>query len=215
MEDLRIISRVARRVEAAEVPVGRGFYIGKDSTIHVHRSSGHLQVRDLTLAGKRGKSVPEITIVLNEYYYKGNPEEWFETTMDQLAKCDTWADVKKVAAEAKETKPDHSVVIHEQTIKAIEVAPAGSEIKFKTLAGDDISASPVEFSVIHRFWFGRVEGDPKKPGFAQDTGYWSNNKQSAAIFYAYLKDNMSKVMKMDIQELRNLWSELKVSYRYH
>lgn len=215
MNDLRIISRVARRIGAADVPVGRGFYTGKDNTFHVYRSSNHLQVRDLTLAGKRGKSVPEITIILNDNYYKGDTEKWFETMIAQLAKCDTWADVKKVAADAKETEPDHSVVTHEQNIKAIEVAPAGSEIKFKTLAGDEITASPVEFNVLHRFWFGRVEGDPKKPGFAQDTGYWSNNKQSAAIFYAYLKDNLSKVMKMDIRELREVWSDLKVSYRYH
>ena len=215
MDDLRIISQVAKRVSAASVPPGKGFYTGKDNTFHVFRSSTHLQVRDLTLAGKRGKTVPEVTIILNDNYYKGDTDEWFETVMEQLAKCDTWADVKKVAADAKEAAPDHAVVLHEQSIKAIEVAPAGSEIKFKTLAGEEITASPVEFYVIHRFWFGRVEGDPKKPGFAQDTGYWSNNKQSAAIFYAYLKDNMSKVMKMGIRELRELWSELKVSYRYH
>lgn len=215
MDELRIISRVARRVGAADVPVGKSFYTGKDSTFHVYRSSTHLQIRDLTLAGKRGKSVPEITIVLNDNYYKGNPEEWFETIMDQLAKCDTWADVKKVATDAEKTKPDHSVVLHEQNIKAIEVAPAGTEIKFKTLPGLEIAASPVEFSVQHRAMMGRVEGDPRRPGFAQDTGYWSNNKQSAAIFYAYLKDNLSKVMKMDIRELRDVWSELKVSYRSH
>ena len=216
MDDLRIISRVARRVTAASVPVGRGFYTGKDSNIHVHRYTTSLHIQDLTLAGKRGKSVPMMTIILNDNYYKGDVDEWFSDVMDQLAKCDTWDDVKMLAHELeRDTIPDHAVVTHEQKLRAIDVAPAGTEIKFKTLTGLEISASPIEFSVMHRAMIGRVEGDPKQPGFAQDTGYWSTNKQSAAIFYAYLKDNMSRIMKMDIRELSEVWSDLKVSYHSH
>jgi hypothetical protein len=216
MNELMIINRVARRVGASGVPVGKGFYTGKDSTIHVHRYTGSLQIRDLTLAGKRGKSVPEITIVLNDYSYKGNPEEWFSDVIDKLAKCDTWAEIQKTSKDVeKETKPEHSVGIHEQTIKAIEVAPAGTEIRFKTLSGLEVTASPIDFHVTHRAMIGKVEGDPRRQGFAQDTGYWPVKRSDASIFYAYLKDNMSKVMKMDIQELIETWVSLGVRFNSH
>jgi hypothetical protein len=218
MGDLRIISRVARRVQAAGVPVGKSFYTGKDSTIVVTRYSGILKIRDLTLAGKRGKSVPEISIILNENYYKGDPEEWFENVMDQLAKCDTWSEVQEVAKDlVKENEGPwaDAVVLREQNLKAIDVAPAGTEIKFKTLTGLEISASPIDFHVTHRAMIGRVEGDPRKPGFAQDTGYWPAKKRDAAIFYAYLKDNMSKIMKMTIRDLTEVWGSLGVHYDSH
>ena len=93
MDDLQIISRITRRVQAASVPVGKGFYTGTGDTIHVHRYSNSLQVRDLTLAGKRGKSVPELRIVLNEHYLlegSSGSDAWFEDTLERLAKCDTW-----------------------------------------------------------------------------------------------------------------------------
>jgi hypothetical protein len=217
MEDLRIISRVARRVQAAGVPVGKSFYTGKDSTIVVTRYSGLFKIRDLTLAGKRGKSVPEISIILNENHYKGDADQWFSDVVDLLAKCDTWAEIQRVAlALFKSTEgTDDAVVLREQTLKAIDVAPAGTEITFKTLTGLEIKANPIDFHVTHRAMIGRVEGDPKKPGFAQDTGYWPVKKQDAAIFYSYLKDNMSKVMKMTIRDLSELWSSLGVHYNSH
>lgn len=216
MEDLRIISRVARRVQAASVPVGRGFYTGKDDNIHVHRYATNLQIRDLTLAGKRGKAVPVITIILNDNYYEGDPDEWFSGVMDKLAKCDTWDEVRMLAFELeRETLPNHAVVTHEQKLRAIDVPPAGTEITFKTLTGLEVRANPVDFHVMHRAMIGRVKGDPKRPGFAQDTSYWSRERKSAGVFYAYLKDNMSEIMKMNIRDLTDLWRDLGVKFDSH
>ena len=95
------------------------------------------------------------------------------------------------------------------------MVPAGSEIKFTTLPGLEVRANPIEFYVMHRWMVGKVEGDPRKPGFAQDTGYWSDDKKSAGAFYAYLKDNFAKVSKMNIKELIEVWHDLGVKFRSH
>lgn len=203
--------RVAHRHILAELGVGRTFFTGD---LKIHRYRDQLQVTDLTNAGRRGKRVPEMTIVPA---YTGSEQER-QAVLDDLAatlvKCQSYECVQR---ELHNYVPTGLVKLDVliANLRGIDVEPAGTTIKYKTSTGLRVGASPTNFQVMSSLPLAHPKTGEPMSGYTQDTLYWSENKQGAGVFYTWVKENLSKLNSMTIEDLKQLWDSLGVMWDSH
>ena len=210
----RLIRRVARRyIAASGLPVGKTY---QDERVRIHRYRELFELTDLTDAGKRGKRCQVLRLSLN-YGYEGDRDAWFESTADGLMNH-TWEGYAGVSGYAKflhNERPD-VVAIDINYVKSINVEPYGEIFNFTIKQPNggsiEVRSSPNEFRVVDRHYFSHPT-DPKKPGFFQDSSYWSSKKTDGMAFYAWMKDNHERARRfMNMNMFRSTWRDLGISY---
>jgi hypothetical protein len=209
---LDIIRRVVARFRSAKtIPIGKTVVV--NDTIRIHRYSDHLQVTDLTNAGKRGKRVQQMNFSCN---YR--PERLDEIS-ESLLRLNNYSQVETYAQEVKADQKEvlgrpEEVRISENALRGVDVEPAGEVFNFKNPHDLDIQVSPYDFMVNHHAPLRLKEG--QKTPIYQDTLYTPDNKKDAVVFYAWVKDgNRFKLNGMTIADLRKLWDSLGVNYDSH
>lgn len=207
---LQLSERVAtRHVKAFGIPIGK---IWDSGDVRIHRYNDSFKIWDLTNAGKRGKKVKWMS-VSPSYTYKGDRAGWLETMSKALPDYESYG---KIMGFFKDLLHDYpgEITIDEGEERGIDVNPGGTtEIRLKTNTGIEITSEPMSFLVkTHVPLTHHTTGEDI--GF-QDTLYWNRKKESAAIFYNWLKANMSSANKMDIQELTKLWDDMGVLWDSH
>lgn len=208
---MSIASRVASRYLAAALGMGQTF---QNEKVRIHRYRDSFRVTDLRNAGKRGKKVPEMAIMLTRAY-TGDVDQWFDIQakqfLDYAKSSDPYA---KIRAYIKDLLVDYpkDIDLQETMLRGVDVEPFGEVYtwKFQTSDIDRLEAkvSPQDFSVRSTHTF----TGPKGNLFDQDTLYYPRDKKSSALFYGWLKDNLAKAKKMGMTELRQVWEQLGVKY---
>jgi len=206
----------AQRV-AARYLIAKGLDLGRtweNNKVRIHRYSNSFHVWDLTNAGKRGKKVRFMTILPKGY--RADEAEWLEQQARYLVlnAARGYDGIKRYF----ETLPkEKAATINERQERGIDVLPAGTrKINLKWADGTTnlrLEADPHTFMVVSSALIGANEKG--HGGFRQDTGYHSEKKTGAKRFYGWLVNNETKVKKMGISDLRDIWRELKIPYRYH
>lgn len=200
--------RIVSRFIIAELGIGRTFYTG---SLKLHRFRESLQITDLSNAGLRGKTVPEMHIGVG---YKGREEA--DAILAEVAEIavhqDNYAQVKAAIADWLEQNPDE-IQITETALRGVDVEPAGTRISLKTNTGLRIEAEPSDFRILHSQPM--VHPKTGEPIGNQDTNYYSTRKQDATVFYRWLKLNLSRANRMTMDEFRNLWDSLHIGYDSH
>ena len=216
---LRVAARysVTRRFLASGLEVGRSF---QNEKIRVHRYRDQLRVWDITNAGKRGKKVPELTVLLTRNY-EGDPDDWFKRQTAELIETyskrpDPYGAFKALLRDLQVDFPE-DINLHEEQLRGVDVEPYGEIFEFNIPLDNKsslrVEASPNSFLVVNHAWVTR-EGTDK--GFFHDTSYRPVKVTDARAFYAWLKDNASKLKSFDnMDEFRDLWKTLNVQYDYH
>lgn len=217
-KEAAVVLRVAARFQKHARGLGLGDTATKGS-IRVHRYSDMLKVWDLTNAGKRGKKVRVMSVGLS-YSYKGDKQDWLERMGGHALDYGSYDRFKAFLSDLQHDFPGE-IEIDENQSRGIDVLPAETrEIKLKWTVGRenlDLKATPLEFLVNSSVLFAEGEGHmpPGAKSFRQDTLYWARKKGDAARFYSWLSANEQQVQKMDIQDLRKLWSQIDVRYDFH
>ncbi len=209
---MEIVRRIVSRYLGANLDVGRGVFT--DHHLKLHRYRGSVEVTDMENAGKRGKRVRQLIIVAplmkdaeSDAFLKG-------VTTDILPLS---YDAAKKHLEGLLDQSPKAFELHERQMRGVDVEPEGTTIHLENKEPDGriltIDASPHKFNVKDS----AVIDAPGKAahGFRQDTLYWSDNKKDGILFYGWLKANMSRAGKMNIFDLRKVWSELGVRYDSH
>ena len=212
-----LAERVVAKYLQGAVDVGRTVFTPQNLKIHRYRDS--VEVTDMTNAGKRGKKVQVMHIGVGHM-----APEMVDTTIKNLTTDilhmnygQVKAHVEKVIAEQKAQKIFDGFHFSEVTQRGIDVEPMGTTLevtnKFPDGAWLRVRASPHEFQVTDS----AVISAPGKPahGYHQDTNYWPVKKQDGIAFYGWMKDNLSKVHGMTIQDLTSLWHSLGIHYNSH
>lgn len=200
-------SVVARFMLAGALPLGKTFNL---DSVRMHRYRDHFRITDLTNAGKRGKKCQVLTFAPSAYY-KGDEQEWMENMSKFLPEHRSFAEVKKFVKDLMDQYPNE-IKVSDWEERAIDVDPVGAKITLKTDTGMDIKAETKEFLISSSVPL--INKDGKQFG-KQDTLYYSRDKKSAGVFFVWLQSNLSKINKMSISDLRNIWDELDVKYDFH
>lgn len=207
--------KVASRYLQANLGVGQTF---QNEKVRIHRFRDQIRVTDLTNAGKRGKAVMEMT-VLPSYAYKGDHGAW----LDRMGKSfvqeyghhsNPYRGIKSLLTDILQDYPGE-IDIHERKLRGVDVEPFGEvfEWRSKSQAGEFRGkVSPHDFHVVASV---EITG-PRGNKFRQDRIYGPVKKRDAALFYAWVKENLSKVRKFDrIEQYQAIWSQLGVNYDSH
>ena len=208
-----IVARVAARFRLSYLEEGRSVFT--EENLKIHRYRDHLRITDMTFAGKRGKTVKTLVV---EPEYSVKPD-----LADRVLKQAVTSIVGKNYAQAKAKldelldKYPQLLKLSESTARGVDVEPMGTPIELERKFDDgsslEIKATPHSFLVNHSAMMRNLHAD--KPGFKQDTLYSERSKKDGIVFYAWAKDNISKLAKMTIMELRETWDKLGVGYDYH
>ena len=212
-------TRVARRYKEALAGIGVGRTV-EMGNVRVHRYRDHFRVTDLTNAGKRGKKVDEAT-VSPSYAYKGDWDQWFDSTSQALVHYRTFDQVMAFFRDLLASYPGE-IEVNRSQARGVDVEPGGlTKITLKTRPNDNgdymvIESKPTDWGVKSVAIMGRPDGG----SFTQDTLYTpAGGKREVAkgakLFNIWLQENLSKVNGMSILELRKVWDNLKVKYDYH
>lgn len=208
---------VARHLKATALPMG---HTAENGSVRIHRYRDLFLITDLTNAGKRGKKVLE-SVVEPTYQYKGDRDKWFDSMANAIVGYTSYA---KVIAFFKDVQHDYpgEIDIKERQQRGVDVKPSGlTKLNLKTNTDANgsymrITSDPTEWMVTS---VGVITG-PKGNTFNQDTIYYPvggkrDVAKGAALFNKWLQDNLSKVNKMGIVELQDVWRSLGVKYDSH
>jgi len=197
------------RKAASGIPLGKTWENGK---VRVHRFSNSFKVWDLTNAGKRGKKVRVMHLLTTTYSMVEEADLLEHNSKYVVLNASGGYDsIKRYFEDVDGFR------IEESAERGIDVRPGDiRKIEKRWKVGEnelDMTATNLEFQVTSSIPLkSKATG---KVHARQDTSYWSSDKKSAAIFYAWLMENETSVTKMDIHALRDLWSKLRVKYDYH
>lgn len=214
MSDI-VASRVARRFLAKGIPMGDTF---QNEKVRIHRYRDLLVVTDLRDAGKRGKTVTELSI-RPTYKYEGNLQTWLdrqtEAYMDFVTTANPLGAIASLVKDFQKEYPGE-IDVSERSLKAIDVEPFGERFEFKIPLDNggtlSVRSSPIEFGVKHT---SKHKG-PKGNEFDMDTLYWPVKKKDAVLFYGWMKENSSKLKNIkSINDLTEIWQKLGVQYNSH
>lgn len=202
--DLQAEKVVARHVKSFGIPMGKTWDSGD---VRIHRYAESFLITDLTNAGKRGKKCKEMH-VSTSYKYKGDKAGWMEQMSKALPDYDSFARVKGFFEDILKDYPGE-IDIAESEKRGIDVNPGGTtEIRLKTNTGIEIQSEPLDFHVKTHVPLSTGSG-------YQDTLYWPRKKDSAKVFYNWLKANLAEANRMDIQGFMRLWDEIGVLWNSH
>jgi hypothetical protein len=208
-----IVSRVAARFcFRRALEVGRGVFT--EENLKIHRYRDHLRITDMTFAGKRGKTVK--SLVVNPQYLQ---DALANKVLDQAVKAIEGKNYAQAKAKLEELADKYPglLKLEEATARGVDVEPMGTPIDLEKKFPDgtiiSINSTPHEFLVKNSVVM-RAPGKPAD-GFRQDTLYSNVKKQDGVIFYAWAKDNVSKLANMTMDDLRKTWDSLGVQYDYH
>lgn len=216
----------ARWFSAKAVPMGKTEEKGK---IRVHRYRDQLRVWDLTNAGKRGKKVRSLYVGTTYAFNKGKNEfggddqKFLDFASGLAMAAGNYDHFVAVLGDWAEEHPGQ-VNTSETMERGIDHLPAGSKTyKIQWTMGTtelELEATPLEFrvrsSVLMEPSERLLRRNPNAQPFRQDTGYWPAKKADAKKFYGWLATGgEGKIKRMDINDLKKLWGQLKVRYDSH
>lgn len=208
---MNLASRVAARFCLSNLEVGRGIFTQEN--LKIHRFRDHIRITDMTFAGKRGKVVKSLAIV-QENLREDNTERVLQQAISSIQGMD-YSQAKTKLETISEKYPG-LFRLSESSQRGVDVEPMGTPVelerKFPNGTILRIKSTPHEFHVTNSVPLGGSSG---KPGFRQDTSYWGRSKKDGVVFFAWAKDNLSKLSKMTILELMELWHSLGVSFDQH
>jgi hypothetical protein len=185
-----------------------------ESGLKIHRYNGSVRITDLTNAGRRGKKVMELT-VLESNLTPGLDDRVLKQAVSSVMHMDYSG--AKARLEAIADKHPGLFTLHEQALRAIDVEPMGTPVELEKKFPDGsilrLKSSPNDFQVRSS----KPINAPNKPahGLMQDTSYWPRSKKDGQLFYAWIKQNMSKAGNMNILEIIQVWDSLGVTYESH
>lgn len=207
------VERVASRYLRA-LDIGRGAF---GDHLKIHHFRGSLEITDMANAGKRGKKVRIMNITATGHDDEQTSEELLQPLVSHILHM-TYDQAKKAAEEIlqdNEDLPTPPFRISEREVRGIDVEPRGTTInlekKFPDGSSVQLKASPHDFLVTHKWVIKALDDEGKpKPAHGQfhDTHYHSSGRESGIVFYAWLKDNLSKASHMNMQELTKVWDQL-------
>ncbi len=217
VEDQALAAKVAHREIVKALELGRETFTPQG--LKFHHWHGSLSITDMTNAGKRGKKVRELRLIPDTHdddlairIIQQGVNSTLHMNYDQAK-----AHLEQIQAKYPGAGGRGIFKLDEQTYRGVDVEPMGTKLeltnKFPDGAWLRISASPQDFHVTDS----AVISAPGKPahGFHQDTSYWPVKKQDGAVFYTWLKENLSKAAHMTIQDLRKVWDEIGVRWNSH
>ncbi len=215
--DKGVAARVAHRFLQAAVDVGRSVFTPQNLKIHRYRES--VEITDMTNAGKRGKKVQQLHITMGhmasamvDVALKNLTSDILHMNYGQVK-----AHVEKLMVQQKELNIHDGIRLNESVLRGVDVEPMGTAIeiqnKYPNGAWLRINANPHEFRVTDS----AVISAPGKAadGWHQDTNYWNRKKEDGIAFYGWAKDNLSKLNRMGIMDLRTLWDQLGIKWDSH
>lgn len=200
---------VARYLKANGIDIGRTVNIGN---VRIHRYREQFQITDLTNAGRRGKKarIVNVTLGYGSQVPAAEHETWFDTLGKALVNQTSFEGVMNYLRHVKESDP--YLDLSYRDVRGIDVEPTGPSISIKTNTGLVIEASPNEGHVLNKQPL--THPATGKPNGYQDTNYYTRGRESAAIFFTWLRSNLSKANNLDMNELREVWNQLGVVYDY-
>jgi hypothetical protein len=217
MIDRTMVERVASRYLRSDVGVARSVFTPQGLKIHRYRES--VEITDMENAGKRGKKVQQLHITMGhmgsemvDVALKGLTNDILHMSYGQVK-----AHVEKIIAQQKAQGIGDGIRASESLLRGIDVEPMGTTIELTNKYPDGawlrIIASPHEFRVTDS----AVINAPGKAahGFHQDTNYWSIKREDGIAFYGWAKDNLSKLNRMNIRDLRDLWDSMAIKWNSH
>lgn len=215
--DVHLAERVVARYLQSAVEIGRTVFTPQN--LKIHRYNDSVEVTDMTNAGKRGKKVQVMHINVGHMAREMANVAMTNLTTEILHMNygQVKAHVEHIMAKQKAENIYDGFRIDEVTQRGIDIEPMGTKLevvnKFPNGAWLRINASPHEFHVTDS----AVISAPNAAadGFHQDTNYWPVKKQDGILFYGWMKDNLSKVHAMTIQDLTQTWHALGVRYNSH
>jgi hypothetical protein len=168
----------------------------------------------MTNAGKRGKKVQELTLVPNTHD-DALSEKIIKHAVSIIIPLSYDSAKSYLQGVQSSEKTSNLFGLSERLLRGVDVEPMGTKIELEKKFPDgtivSVTASHHEFHVKHS----QLISGKDFASFRQDTLYWSVGKLDGAIFYAWLKDNLSKAANMTMAELERVWQTLGVSYDSH
>jgi len=200
--------KVAARYLQAALGLGRTLDHG---TVRIHRYRDHLRVTDLTNAGKRGKKVRSFSLQPS-YAYKGDDQKWLDNMATQMIR--SYKDYQRMLSFVKDVQHDYptEISIEEYEERGIDVTPAGAKLK---VVGVDFEGTAEPKTFLLKRHVQMTHPKTGKPSHWQDTLYYPAGRKDAGKFYAWAKDNLNTIKRMDMMQLRKQWDALGVNYDYH
>lgn len=193
-------------MQAPQIPVGETVEF---TTVRIHRFANCFEVTDLANAGKRGKKVRQMSLAPSHIYRRNTPEAWLEQMAKVLLDYPSYDAIVALISDLLVDFPGE-IRMTERLTRGVDVLPAGTvKLSLTTDTGLEITATPAEFRVLHRAYFG------KEQELCQETFYRDANKRAAKAFYGWLKTHLSTVNGMGIGELRAALSAEGIAYDYH
>jgi Cu/Ag efflux protein CusF len=216
VQAMTIADRVAARFMDK---VARGLDLGKtweNGKVRVHRYANSFHVWDLANAGKRGKKV-RMMIVTPNTYSRSAEEEWLERHARRLV-LQAARGYDGIKSYFEQLDDEVEADISERQERGIDILPGDTKkIELRWKVGDnelDMTADTLKFSVKSSVPLSHAKTG--EPVGRQDTLYWSAKKADATRFYSWLSgEGESKVQRLNITALRQLWKDLGVRYDYH
>lgn len=209
---VNLVARVVARFRLATLDVGRSMFT--EQNLKIHRFNGSVVITDLTNAGKRGKTVKELTLIEGRLD-EGLADRVLKQAVSSI--MDLAYEPAKKKLEGIAEKHPGLFSLNERNLRGVDVEPMGTPIELQKKFPDgevlSLKASPNDFQVrsskpIHA---------PNKPahGMMQDTSYWPRSKKDGQVFYAWVKENLAKAGTMTIVDLMKVWDTLGVKYESH
>lgn len=196
-----IVSRIASRFSGKTARIGLGQTVEVGS-VRIHRFRPSIKVWDLTNAGKRGKKVRVLGIVVGHAMAFDNEEE----AIGRLAGLiEMQQDYDSILGTIKDYLKDYpkDFTMHESEERGVDVMPAG----FKPI---EINGDKVEVKVtLREFTVTNLEDQANLPKCVPTI---NGGLKEIPSFYRWVQDNTSKVRSMSYQEVQKAMKTLGLDY---
>jgi hypothetical protein len=195
MDQVCIARRVlARYLWARSLGVGRSVYRG---TLLFQRYKNQLIIKDLSNAGRPGKKVQVIELLPPYAEDAAGYDAWFDQHLEELTRNDK---LDKLLADLLDLEKQGARV-YRRELPGEKVAPHGDRVLLKTNGGLIIDANPLSAA---------IKPNPARP--QPFKGVQVSEDGGAPVFYAWLRDNLSKVNLMPAEVILKALDHLGVGY---
>lgn len=178
--------------------------------VRIHQYADHFRITDLTNAGKRGKTCRVMSVSPK---IRGNADAWMDRMDKAIEPYSKYDEIKAFFEDVLHDYPGE-IRIFEETARGVDVLPGEvKKINMEWKKGESkfrLTALPNDFTLVHTVTFA-AKDDPKRT-FDQDTGYFNVGKKDAQVFYNWALANESEIKSMGLDQIRKLWSDLKIRY---
>ncbi len=195
-------------------------------TVRIHRFADSFRVTDMTNAGKRGQVVRE-AMISRHTHDRDVAAAWMDSMAKGIVLYGSYDRVLALISDILVDAPGE-IDVSERSLRGVDVVPAGNLPLVVATAWGRITAELDSF-LVRRCQ--RVEHPRGLVMAANDDGtdhshttsalYYECGrtptaaKKSAAVFYAWVRDNRAAAELLSFDELRATWRELGVHADFH